>query len=204
MGGFLVVIAALLIAVMVAVLPMTGNEPLVVEGNLNRPSVQVVAGNMVQYHLSAIEFVSNAANRNPASTTWSFSDADLRTVRCVGNYTDGTYSGCTTEFRPPGFMPVSTYAAGSANIVNWNVYYKDDTTDVVVTYAASTTAVAGYTPAQVARALDDYKLATTYTSWYWGVVGATTTNTLDAPSSLTMPTGYAGGNGVVAIATVIP
>jgi hypothetical protein len=205
MGAFLVVIAALLIAVMVAILPMTGSEPLVVEGNLNRPSAQAVAGNMVQYHLAAIEFVSNSANRNPASTTWSFSDADQRTVRCNSSaYVAGTYSSCTTEFRPPGFLPPSTFASGSLNIVNWTVYYKDATTDIVVTYASSTSSVGGYAPAQIARALDDYKLATTYSRWYWGVVGATTTLTLDTPTSLSMPAGYGGGDGVVALATVIP
>ncbi len=198
MGGFLVVMAALLLALLASILPLGGGEPLTSGGALNRPSVQVVAGNLVQYHAAAVDFVT--ANRNPASTTWTFTDSDQSTVRCASSYTGGTYAPCSTEFAPPGFLAPSVMGT-SANVVDWTVYYKDSTEDIVVTYATSSSNVAGYAPAQIARALDDFSLGTAYSDWYWGVVAG---GVLPNPSNLTMPTGYAGGNGVVAIATVLP
>ncbi len=211
MGVFLVIVVAILIALWASLVPTT-NETSQTAFTANRPAVQAVAANMIEFHRAVVAFVSQGANRNPASTTWSWSFSNQVNVRCVATYTGGLYpagssggscSAPITEFTPPTYL---------SNIADWNVYYYSNgsggSDDIAITYAAaSSTVLAGYTSTEVATALADYNLINERT-WYWGVTvdpaPAGVPYTLsNGTTTLTLPTGFTA-LGVVAIATVIP
>lgn len=211
MGAFLVIIVAVLIALWASLAP-TANDTSQTAFSLNRPAVQAVAANMIEFHRAAVAFVSQASNRNPASTSWSWTFSNQINVRCSAGYTGGLYpagssggscSAPITEFTPPAFL---------SNIYNWNVYYYSNGSggndDIVITYAASSAdSIAGYTSTDVSTALSDYNLITE-SNWYWGVTAdplpAGVPYTLsNGTTTLNLPTGFTA-LGVAAIATIIP
>lgn len=211
MGAFLVLIAAVLIAIWASLVP-TASDTSQTAYSLNRPALQAVAANMIEFHRAAIAFVRQAANRNPVSTTWSWTFSNQTNVRCVANYTGGLYpvgssgGSCSTpvtEFTLPSFL---------SNMYSWNVYYYSNgsggSDDIVITYAASSIdSIAGYTSSEVSTALSDYNLLTE-SNWYWGVTSdplpAGVPYTLsNGTVTLNLPTGFST-LGVVAIATIIP
>lgn len=212
MGAFLVIIIGVLLALWATLTPNTAEEGRTAF-TYNRPSVQSVVGNMIAFHRTAIDFVSQTSNRNPVSTTWTWTYSSQVNVRCP-TYTGGLYptnsvgGSCSlvtgvTEFVPPTYL---------SNIYNWNVYYYSNgaggNDDIVVTYVASSSdSVAGYTSDDVSTALADYGL-TSETNWYWGVTTdpapAGVPYTLsNGTTTLNLPTGFTA-LGVAAIATIIP
>lgn len=207
MGGFLVVIVTLLLAVWVAMVPLR-SERLVDDVSVSRPSAQAVAGNMIEVHQAAVDFVSQTVNKAPASNTWSFTLTSQASVRCPPSYTSGAYptnsvgGTCTapaTEFRPPEFAAQTSTTA----IYNWNIYYRVGTPNIVVTYATAGALPGGYSASQIAAALDSYNLKATKTSWYWGVTPASAPYTLsNGSSTLTLPSGFSSAS-TVGIATII-
>jgi len=221
MGAFLVMLAAIALAIMVSMMPV-GSDFSRTAFVGDKPSLQAVAANMVEFHRAAVDFASRTQNRNPLLGTpknWSFTYETQTTVRCSGNYTGGTYStngnatspdctGDTSDFHPPSFMYTSATGAASVEVYNWRVYYQSDgaggSDDILVTYAnSSSDAPGGYTSAQVAIGLDDFELADE-TDWFWGVTTATVPPTLsDGTTTQNMPSGFSTQN-VVAIATIIP
>ncbi len=206
MGGFLLIIVATLIALFYALMPGQQDSSSAVF-TANKPAVQAVAANMVEFHRAAVDFVSLSVNRNPASQSWAFSFQDQTAVRCP-TYSGGLYpansvggnctAGTATELRVPSFM---------SQLYNWRVYYYSDgaggAQDIVVTYAAAATdQVGGYTSAEVRAGLADYSLASE--GWYWGVTETVSPYTLsNGTTTLTLPLSFAVPS-VVAIATVIP
>jgi hypothetical protein len=210
LGAFLVVVVALLAALLAALMPFGGPGSRG-GGYVNQPSIQAVAGNLVAYHTAAVAFVSIAAN---SGSSWTFTDADQRTVRCVASYASGAYGGTCpgNQFTIPSYLPAvnSTFAAGSLNSVNWRVHY-NNTSRTVITYSVSTTNLAGYTASQVAGALGEYNLIGN-SGWYWGLMSGSSPFTLsNGTVSLNLPASCAalgGGEacaaGLVGIATVIP
>lgn len=210
MGAFLVIIIGVLLALWASLAPNTAEDGRTAF-TYNRPSVQSVVGNMVAFHRAAIDFVSQTSNRNPVSTTWTWTFSSQVNVRCP-TYTGGLYptnsvggscSAPISEFVPPTYV---------SNIYNWNVYYYSNgaggSDDILVTYVASSSdSVAGYTSDDVSTALADYGLASE-TNWYWGVttdpapVGVPYTLS-NGTTTLNLPTGFTA-LGVAAIATIIP
>ncbi len=208
MGAFIVIIAAILLALWAVLLPLDGESPMANTPTI-RPSVQAVAGNMVQFHQAAVDFVSQTANRTPVDSQWAWGLNNLGTVLCTGSYptnsAGGTCVAPTTEFRLPSFISTTS------PLYNWNSYYVDGSTDMVVTYSRSGDEPGGFTPTEINAALVEYGLANNYNAdWYWGVTGASapyelsngtvTLTVLDTPVAIAVPLTA----GVIAIATVIP
>lgn len=206
MGGFIVVIAAVFIALLAS---FNATYLDMQKSNIGSTptSIQAVAANLIEYHRAAVDFVSQTANRNPPSTTWTWTASNQASVRCSpyssATYPTGSVGGTctapTTEFRPPVFFSI---------LYNWSTYYKSDgaggANDIVVTYVTSSSiSLDGYTSQEVANALNDYALSSE-TSWYWGLTTAEASPRLsNGTTYLTMPTGFSTQS-VVAIATVIP
>lgn len=211
MGAFVVIISAILLALWAVLLPLDGESPMA-NTPTTRPSVQAVAGNMIQFHQAAVDFVTQTANRAPVDAQWSWGLGDLKPVTCPltgGNYPTNSVGGTcvapTTEFRLP------TFISTTSPLYSWSSYYVDGTTDMVVTYSAAGDSPGGFTPTEINSALVEYGLANNYNAnWYWGVTdatapyhlsnGTTTLTVIDTPVAIAVPLTA----DVIAIATVIP
>ena len=208
MGGFLVLVASLIVLMLTIFLPQVDD----LSAYNERSSLEAASANMVAFHQAAVDFVSLPENRNPVGGSWSFTYASQAVVRCPGSYAGGTYdsngiatspnctAGLATEFKLPSYF---------APIYNWSSYYVSDgaggNDDILVTYVQdSSDDIAGYNSAEVAAILRNYALATK-SGWYWGVTetsGSPLTLANDS-ESVTLPAGFSA-TGVVAIATIIP
>jgi len=196
MGGLLLLVAALLLAIWAA---FQSNQPATLTVAGHRPTIEAVAANMMEMHRAAVDFVKLSANRNPVSGNWAWNFSSHNNVLCSGSYPANSVAGSctapTTELRLPSFL---------ANIYNWEVYYTSDgaggAADIVVTYAAlPADMLGGYSSTQVARALASYAPAE---GWLYGVTTATSPPTLPSGSGTqNLPI---ANQGVVALATIIP
>lgn len=198
MGGILILVAAILLAVWSL---FQSNMPATLTVAGDRPTIEAVAANMMEMHRAAVNFVSHSVNRDPASGNWAWTLTTYPSVVCAGTYPTNSVGGTcvapTTELRLPSFM---------ANLYNWRVYYYSDgaggADDIVVTYANNASdSVAGYTSLEIGRALANYAPAE---GWMYGVTTATSPPTLPAASGSGTQDLPISNQSVAALATIIP
>lgn len=200
MGGFLLVVVALLMAVWLSLSPLGLNAP-TVNPNPSRASVQSVAASLMEFHMAAVNFVSQTANK---SLNWTFSYLDQTTVRC-SPYSGATYTtyvgaGCSGT---PTALQMPSYMSDTVATYDWIVCYRTGSPNIVVTYSRSGENPGGYSPAEIAAVLRDYNVSSAYSTWYWGTVA--TGPAMSNPTALTLPScTTAVPVGAVALATTIP
>ena len=168
MGAFLVMLAMLVVA-MIAILNPFGTSSTNTPNFGDRNMIQAVAGNMVQLHEALVRYCTDT----PAS--------------CAANAKDNVASQVGPFAVSSAYVP--SFINTGSNLVNWN-YYINSTDHVVVTYYASTTNIGGFSPAQIAGALEDYQIATAYTTWNYGL---TASGAVSRPAAYTLPVDAVAG-----------
>lgn len=208
MGAFIVIIVTMLTAIWMALSPY-GQDTAQINPNPNRPALQAVAANMIEFHQAVVNFVTMTQNKTPASTMWQFTYASQAAVRCSGSYSGGLYpanSVAGTCSAPATELPMPSFLNSALPVYDWVVCYASGSQNIVVTYSRKDELPGGYTPTEVAAALADYGVSDNHSNWYWGVVKAGPQ--LDTPSTLALPTTCTSIErpkvSDVAIATVIP
>lgn len=162
MGGFIVVVTALLVALLAVLMPF-GNESMVGTGYSSRPALQAIASNMIKVHEMVLDFCSAGTNCSTAA------EVDLSS-RIATNPGTPAFSTFIPSFVPTSGLPV-----------DWRLY---NSAGSVVTFFRSTE-VAGYTPQQIAHALDDFALSTNQPTWSWGVIAS---GSVANPAAAALPT----------------